>query len=228
MNELDFGRRRFMGGAAAALAAAGGGLDPAAAAEPFPATLLVDDAGVPVKAGELLLEETYVFLYPHVSTPCLLVRLPQAAAAGSPAQGESWPGGVGNDRAVVAYLAVCAHAFSYNSRQTSFLAYRPLDGMAPGVIRCCAHGSVYAAGAGARVLDGPAPTPLTAVRLQHDAVSDQLRAVGLSGVGLVDAFFQAFRADLNAEYGRGAYRAPIGERTTLMRLSAYSDRVADC
>jgi Rieske Fe-S protein len=222
-------RRLLLAGGLGALAAACPRLVATALAEDAaPRAKLVDAAGAPLKAASLVPDENYVFLYPHVSTPCLLLRLghpqaPDAAPAG-------WPGGVGPDGAVVAYLAVCAHAFSYDSRRTSFVTYAAEGEGADRrqIIGCCAHGSRYDAASGARVVAGPATSPLAAIRLDYAADSDELTATGLVGPPLVDAFFKAYRADLNAEYGRGAYRAPVASTTTVMRLAEYSANVIAC
>jgi hypothetical protein len=47
------------------------------------------------------------------------------------------------------------------------------------------------------------------VQLECDSDSDELTAVGYVGTVLIDEFFKAYRAELNAEYGRGAYRTRL-------------------
>ena len=124
MQSSDLSRRRFVKACAAVAALAAARrrpAEPAFALADAPRLKLVDKAGKPIKAGTLAADENYIFLYPYISTPCLLLRL----GAATPRQVErtnadnaryTWPGGVGKDGAVVAYSAICAHAFSYDSR----------------------------------------------------------------------------------------------------------------
>ncbi len=238
MDRSDVNRRGFVKacGAVATLAAAARLVEPGIALAAAPRLKLVDKAGKPIKAGTLRVHENYLFAYPYVSTPCLLLRLGGA----TPRKVErkdakdavyTWPGGVGQDGAVVAYSAICAHAFSYDSKATSFLTYsktpRHLSGRGR-TITCCAHGSVYDPAAGAAVIGGPAKFPLAAVQLAYDSDSDELAAVGMVGTTLFAEFFKAFRADLNAEYGRGAYRAMLEHQTTVLPMREYSKDVVKC
>ena len=66
------------------------------------------------------------------------------------------------------------------------------------------------------------------MQLAYDAASDELSAVGLVGTVLFDDFFKAFRADLNAEYGRGAYREVLKRHTTVLPMKEYSKDVVQC
>ncbi len=201
-----------------------------------PKLKLVDQAGKPIKAGALRVHENYLFAYPYVSTPCLLLRLGSATPRNVERKDAAnaayrWPGGVGKDGAVVAYSAICAHAFSYDGKVNSFLTYSKaashLSGKAR-TITCCAHGSVYDPAAGAQVIGGPAKFPLAAVQLAYHADSDELSAVGMVGTALFDEFFKAFRADLNVQYGRGAYRDVLERQTTLLPMQEYSKDVVKC
>lgn len=209
---------------------------PAFALENAPRLKLVDKTGEPVKAGALEVHRNYVFLYPYVSTPCLLLRL-EAATPRNVERTDgrdaayTWPGGVGSDGAVVAYSAICGHALSYNSRQNSFLTYNKAKTHLSGrgrVITCCAHGSIYDPAEGGSVVGGPSEFPLAAVRLEHDAGTDELTAAGLVGTALIDEFFRAYRAALNAEYGRGAYRELVEGETTVLPMEEYSREVVRC
>jgi arsenite oxidase small subunit len=236
----DTSRRGFVKacGAVAALAAASSGrlAQPAFALENAPRLKLVDKTGKPIKAGALDVHKNYVFLYPYVSTPCLLLRLEAATprnVARKDAQGAryTWPGGVGRDGAVVAYSAICAHTLSYNSRQNSFLTYHEAPDHLSGrghVITCCAHGSVYDPTEGSKVVGGPAKFPLAAVQLAYNADTDELTADGLVGTALIKEFFKAYRADLNAEFGRGAYRALLERQTIVLPMQEYSRNIIRC
>lgn len=240
MERSDLSRRGFVKacGAVAALAAASSGrlAQPALALEDAPRLKLVDKSGKPIKAGALAVHANYIFLYPYVSTPCLLLRLgaatPRAVEKTDREKGTyTWPGGVGKDGAVVAYSAICAHALTYDSRQTSFLTYSEARSQLSGherAVTCCAHASAYDPANGAEVVSGPAEFPLAAVQFEYDANSDELTAVGLVGTVLIQEFFKAYRAELNAEYGRGAYRATLEDQTTVVPMGEYSEAVIQC
>ena len=240
MDKSQVDRRGFVKAcsAIATLAAASAArlVEPAFALTDAPKLKLVDKAGKPIKASALRVHENYLFAYPYVSTPCLLLRLGAATPrnlARKDAQNAaySWPGGVGKDGAVVAYSAICAHAFSYDGKANSFLTYSKAPSHLSGkdrTITCCAHGSVYDPAAGAKVVGGPAKFPLAAVLLAHHADSDELSAVGMVGTTLFDDFFKSFRADLNVEYGRGAYREVLKQQTIVLPMREYSKDVVQC
>jgi len=209
---------------------------PTFALESSPKLKLVDGTGKPIKAAALKTHVNYVFSYPYVSTPCLLLRL-GAATPRNVEQKDAqkaryvWPGGARIDGAVVAYLAICTHAFTYDSKETSFLHYNKTRTQLTArtkAITCCAHGSVYDPALGAKVVSGPAEHPLAAVQLDYEATTDELTAVGLVGTALLEEFFNAYRADLNAEYGRGAYRALVEGQTTVLPMTEYSKAVVQC
>jgi arsenite oxidase small subunit len=239
MHKTALNRRGFVKacGAAAMTAAVSGRLAPPAfALEDAPRLKLVDKAGDPIKAGTLEVGANYIFLYPYVSTPCLLLRLGaptrrDVTQTGRDEAAYTWPGGAGADGAVVAYSAICSHLLTYDSTARSFLTYNQgrskLSG-AQGAITCCAHASAFDPANGAKVVTGPATFPLAAVGLDYDPASDELTAVGLVGTAVIDKFFEAYRGDLNAEYGRGAYRALLEDTTTVLPIGEYSRQVVRC
>jgi arsenite oxidase small subunit len=239
MDRSDICRRGFVktcGAAAFAAAASGRLVEPSFALADAPGLKLVDKAGKPIKAGTLEVDANYVFSYPYNSTPCLLLRLDAATprniertdAEKAP---YTWPGGVGKDGAVVAYSAICAHLLSYDSKHASFLTYhkaRTKLSEHERAITCCAHATTYDPANGANVMSGPAEFPLAAVQLEHHGDSDELTAVGLIGTVLFDKFFDAYRADLNAEFGRGAYKELLQHQTIVLPIAEYSQAVASC
>lgn len=77
-------------------------------------------------------------------------------------------------------------------------------------------------------MSGPAEFPLAAVQFEYDAASDELTAVGLIGTVLIDKFFDAYRGDLNTEFGRGAYRELLKDRTVVVPIAEYSEEVPSC
>jgi Rieske Fe-S protein len=197
--------------------------------------LLVDDRSQPVRAGSLRPGVNYVFDYPFAATPCFLLRLAKPTAGGIDLRTETgdayrWEGGIGPDRTIVAYSAICAHKLTYPTRQVSFIGYRdaPSPAAGPGkVITCCSDRSVYDPSAGARVVSGPAPQPLATILLEHDAKKDELHAVGTFGGEMFEQFFQKFAFRLQLEMGERA-NASTEDRAVVRELANYSAQWAQC
>ena len=212
---------------------------PAAAADlpdvPHPRVLLTDAQGEPLKASALGTEEASVFAYPYASTPCFLIRLKAAAQPASlqaDGQDYAWPGGVGADKTVVSYTAICAHQLSYPEKDASVIAYHPGTSQIagkPGMIVCCAHHSVYDPAEGAKVLGGPAPHPLAAITLEHDAHTDTLTATGVIGHPTFEHFFKLYRLHLMRQYGASSFQQTVGVgKAAVVPLSQYSAYVVNC
>jgi arsenite oxidase small subunit len=196
---------------------------------------LVDEKGEPVRIGALRIGTTYVFDYPYSATPAFLLRLGEPLAAGILLKTEAgepyqWPGGIGADKAVVAYSAICAHKMTYPTKQVSFIGYR--DGPSPiagrgKVITCCSDRSVYDPAAGARVVAGPAPQPLATVLLEHDAKADETFAVGTFGGEMFAEFFRKYEFRLQLEMGNRA-RTAVEGAAVVRPLESYSTQWAQC
>ncbi|MEZ5740854.1 MAG: hypothetical protein R3E68_16270 [Burkholderiaceae bacterium] len=93
-----------------------------------PATL-TNAQGVPLRCSDLAPNTEYVFAYPFRSTPCFLINLPVDANLPSElntvdGKAYHWPGGIGAERRVVAYSAICAHKLSHPTAAVSFIGYR--------------------------------------------------------------------------------------------------------
>lgn len=196
---------------------------------------LVDQDGKAIKAKSLKANHNYIFNYPYESTPCFLLNLDKsltdkvalATEAGNP---YDWPGGVGSKKSIVAYSAICAHKLAYPTKQVSFIGFRAAASPASArgkVITCCADKSVYDPFAGAKVVSGPAPQPLAAIILEHDAKTDELFAVGTLGSEKFNEFFQKYDFKLTMEMGGKAKDAVTGT-TKLLDLAAYSMQTAQC
>lgn len=233
-------RRDFMKvcGASAAAVAAGAHtrLVYSGDAKEYAKVKLVDADGKPIKAASLGSTEAYVFNYPLASTPCFLINLPTAAATGTALKTESgqeyqFSGGVGPNKSVVAYLAICTHQLAYPKKTESQMSYNPGQSEVAGrsaVITCCSHNSAFDPAAGAKVMTGKATQPLSAIRLEHDAATDELYATGIYGADLIDEFLKKFRSKLNAEYGPGKYREEVTGMAQVVPLSKYSAEADMC
>lgn len=196
---------------------------------------LVDQDGKAIKAKSLKANHNYIFNYPYESTPCFLLNLDKsltekvalATEAGNP---YDWPGGVGSGKSIVAYSAICAHKLAYPTRQVSFIGFRATASPASPrgkVITCCADKSVYDPFAGAKVVSGPAPQPLAAIILEHDAKTDELYATGTLGSEKFNEFFQKYDFKLTMEMG-GKAKDVVTGTTRLLDLAAYSMQTAQC
>src|SRR3954464_11503834 len=75
---------------------------------------LVAAGGGPLAAKSLPANRNLIFHYPYAATPCFLLNLGRPAASSAQlktadAKSYEWQGGVGADRSIVAYSAICAH-----------------------------------------------------------------------------------------------------------------------
>jgi len=196
---------------------------------------LVDIHGRPIDPAQLAAETNYVFHYPYASTPCLLLKLPRPVAVPAALKRQdgsayAWQGGVGRDRTIVAFSAICAHKLAYPTREVSFIRYQRESSPTSGarVIHCCADHSVYDPAEGARVVSGPAPQPLAAILLEYDAAQDALFALGTVGAEQFDAFFDKYRTRLALEYGEGRARVAVAATSIVRELANYCRTTIQC
>jgi len=198
-------------------------------------TRLVDIHGESIRIGALAEDTNFVFHYPYAATPCFLLKLRRAAVAAADLRREdgatyAWQGGVGPGRNLVAFSAICAHKLAYPTRDVSFIRFqKDRSATSSGdVIHCCADHSVYDPAAGARVVAGPAPQPLAAIVLAHDAVRDEIYAVGTLGAEQFDAFFVKYDVRLSLEYGANHGRAPTTDTAVVRELDNYCKTTIRC
>ncbi len=232
-------RRDFMKVCAAGAAVGANDLFAAQDLKPrfYSRTLLTEEGGRPLRAASLVAGRNYIFHYPFESTPCFLLNLGKPTARSVQLKTEDgstyeWAGGVGPDRAIVGYSAICAHRMSYPTPQISFIAYREQSTasgiMRPNTIHCCSEHSEYDPAAGAKVVGGPAPQPLAAVLLEHDAKSDSLHALGTLGGEMFNTFFAKFEFKLALDYGSSRTHQAVAGRTVVKELQQFCRQQVRC
>jgi len=205
----------------------------------------------PLKAGDLAVGEPYVFFYPFVTTPCLLINLQESVVIDQPVNDngsnnngnndndQQWRGGVGPRNAIVAYSAICSHKMSHPAKEISFINYRhePISFYSheesktiekSGLISCCSERSVYDPAQGAKVLGGPAPHPLAAIALEYDESNDQLHATGSYGADMYDRFFDKFGFRASMEHKISDPKTLSEDEVTVQKLSDYSRQTIKC
>jgi len=198
-------------------------------------TRLVDIHGDSIRIAALTADTNFVFHYPYAATPCFLLKLDRSVAAANDLRREdgatyAWQGGVGPGRNIVAFSAICAHKLAYPTRDVSFIRFqKDRSATSSGnVIHCCADHSVYDPTAGARVVAGPAPQPLAAIVLAHDAARDELFALGTIGPEQFDPFFVRYDVRLSLEYGAKRGRAPVTDTAVVRELENYCKTTIRC
>jgi len=196
---------------------------------------LVDEKGRPLLAKAIPANRNLIFHYPYASTPCFLLNLGKPAKASAQLrtadnQPYEWKGGVGAGRSIVAYSAICAHRMNYPTKDISFSSYRAEKSVGSkhaSVIHCCSEHSQYDPADGGRVLAGPAPQPLAAILLEHDAATDELHAVGTLGGEMFRQFFEKFEFRLQLEHGVAA-KEVVNGRCVVQALENYCKQQVKC
>lgn len=196
---------------------------------------LLDASGAPIKASSLEKEVTYIFNYPYASTPCMIINLPEPTSQEVTLKSEAgeeyvWKSGVGKERTIVAYSAICAHQLTHPTPNDSFIKYVPKATPTiaydnSGIIVCSSHLSAYDAAAGAKVLRGAASQPLAAIVLEV-ADDDTIWAVGVLGSDKFQDYFRAFKPELKEFYNgiaQGKQLVSISAKT--VKLTEYSKEI---
>lgn len=198
--------------------------------------LLTDGISGILKADQITTGEPYLFFYPYITTPCLLINTGKSLNASEDSQ---WRGGVGPGKSIVAYSAICSHKMSHPAKEISFINYRhdPVtyfnheDGKSveqAGLISCCSERSVYDPSQGAKVLGGPAPHPLAAIELEFDDSTGQLYATGSYGSNMYERFFDKFGFRAAMEHGVSDPKALSKKKASVQKLSEYTKQTIRC
>lgn len=112
------------------------------------------------KAGAMPANQVVNFNYPDSSSPCVALRM------GTPV-----PGGVGPNKDIVAYSSLCTHMgcpVAYDGTTKTF--------------KCGCHFSVFDPENSGQMVCGQATENLPMVRLDYDARTDSVTAVGVEGL----------------------------------------------
>src|SRR5258706_2450042 len=229
-------RREFIKFCAASAAATGAQVAMAedARQHSYSRAKLVSESGAPLRARAVPAQRNLIFHYPYADALCFLLNLGRPAKATArlataDQRGYEWHGGVGAQRSIVAYSAICAHQMAYPTKEISFISYRTEKSARnrfANVIHCCAEHSQYDPAEGARVVAGPAPQPLAAILLAHDPKTDELTAVGTLGGEMFNAFFTKYELKLQLE--GGAARAPVNDTCVVQELENYCRQQVKC
>lgn len=201
----------------------------------FARVKLVDTQGQTIKASTLNGTDAYIFNYPYVSTPCFLINLGKSASNNKLIRSDGaeyeWRGGVGSNKSIVSYSAICSHQLAYTGKDVSLITYNAKNSEIAGranVITCCAHNSVFDPAQGAKVLSGPATGPLSSIALEHDPATDELYATGVYGGLLFDDFFKAYKIQLNAELGPGKAKEIVTNTAKVIPFADYTKTGIQC
>lgn len=205
---------------------------------------LFDENKQPLSPESLVAGEPYLFFYPFITTPCFLIDLGQQTKAAtndlSDKDGNSylWQGGVGPNKSLVAYSAICTHKMSHPAREISFINYRhdktayfSLEGKSEErsqVISCCSERSVYDPRDGARVLAGPASQPLAAIEIEYDQSTGELHAIGSYGGDMYKNFFDKFGFRASIEHRVNDPQKLAGDTTVVRKVTDYSGQIIKC
>jgi arsenite oxidase small subunit len=179
--------------------------------EAYEKVQLVDKAGAPLKASALKAETNYIFNYPFVGTPSILLDLgeeTQKDVTLKDIDGNEyvWKGGVGSKGSIVAYSGICSHQLAHPTPDDSFLQYleRGKTTMAceqkGGVIVCSSHLSAFDTKAGCKRIAGPAEEALAAIIIEV-AEDDTLWASAVLGPDKFHDYFKRYKPEMKKYYG---------------------------
>jgi Rieske Fe-S protein len=197
----------------------------------FEKVQLKDADGNALKVSALVEEENYIFNYPHAATPAIMVNL--ATPTGKDiklkaADGTEYiyTGGAGAKGTLVAFSAICPHQLTYPQKAMSMFQYVEEKGKTlaydkGGVFVCSSHLSAFEPKEGGKVVGGPANEGLASIILEIDK-DDNIWAVAVLGPVKFQDFFDAFKQDLKAEYGRRGAKKLVETEAKVQVLKNFS------
>ena len=172
---------------------------------------LVDAEGNALKAAGLKVETNYLFNYPFVGTPSILLNLGEETAKDVKLKSEDdeeyiWKGGVGAKRSIVAYSAICSHQLAHPTPDDSFLQYLPrgkttmATEQKGGIIVCSSHLSAFDTKQGCKHIAGPAEQALAAIIIEV-AEDDTLWVSAVLGPDKFHDYFKRYKPEMKKYYG---------------------------
>jgi arsenite oxidase small subunit len=196
--------------------------------------LLTDADGNPLTQSQMKKEKAYIFNYPFVATPVMLLDLQKQPKGNIELKSESgetyvWKGGTGTGNTLVAYSAICSHQLTHPNPVDSFVTYsgenKTMACNKKCVIVCGSHLSAFDPKEGAKPVAGPAKEPLTSIILEVDE-QDQIWAVGVLGPDKYHDFFKSFKDEFKEFYGnRRKAKKQVQEAAIAKLLPEYSAEV---
>ena len=197
----------------------------------FEKVQLKDGEGNALKASTLVKEENYFFMYPHAATPALMVDLLEPTDKDIKLKAEDgteyiYKSGVGAKGTIVAFSAICAHQLTHPQKAMSMFQYVPSTGKTlaydkAGVFVCSSHLAAYDPKQGGKVVGGPANQGLASIVLEIDA-DDNIWAVAVLGPNKFQEFFDAFKQEHKAEFGRRGAKKLVATEAKVVPLTKYS------
>ena len=196
---------------------------------------LVDADGAPLKVGTLKQEQNYVFNYPFVGTPSILLDLGEETAKDVKLTSEDgeeyiWKGGVGSKRSIVAYSAICSHQLAHPTPEDSFLQYLPRGGKTlacqeSGIMVCSSHLSAFDVKKGCKQIAGPAEQALAAIVIEI-ADDDTLWASAVLGPDKFHDYFKRYKPEMKKYYGgKRKAKKRVKDSATTVALNEYTKEI---
>ena len=199
---------------------------------------LKDADGNPLKASMLQPEENYIFNFPHVATPSILVDLGRPANTNVKLKADDgteylFKGGVGKNGSIVAYSAICPHQLTHPTPDDSFFQYLERKGKTlalpdakeAGIFVCSSHLSAFDPVNGGKAIAGPATEGLTQIVLEIDE-NDELWAVGALGPNRFHDYMDAFKPEFKKYYeNKRKAKRLVKEEAKVVMLKQFTKEI---
>jgi len=196
---------------------------------------LVDAVGKALSVASLKAETNYVFNYPFVGTPSILLDLGEETAKDVTLTSEDgeeyiWMGGVGAKRSIVAYSAICSHQLAHPTPEDSFLQYLPRGGKTmaceeSGVMVCSSHLSAFDTKQGCKQIAGPAEQALAAIIIEI-AEDDTLWASAVLGPDKFHEYFKRYKPEMKKYYdGKRKAKKRVKDTALTVTLKEYTKEI---
>jgi Rieske Fe-S protein len=192
---------------------------------------LKDADGKPLKASALEQEINYICNYPYAGTPALVLNLKTAPTKDVKLKSEKgeeyiFKGGVGSKGTIVAYSAICAHQLTYPKPSMSMFNYvaegaKTIAYSEGGVLVCTSHLAAYDPKQGGKIVGGPAKEGVAQIVLEVDK-DDHIWAVAVLGPARFEAFFDAYKSELKAIYGRRGAKKLVKSEAKVQKLKNFT------